>query len=89
MRCAQDSDFTDPPHTLWEQSEVTTAANAVCHKTVISLTHRVRGRRNLRLLLQGEWCIAHIKKPAEAGRFSVQNHSNILSAALRAMADHP
>jgi hypothetical protein len=32
---------------------------------------------------------AAIKKPAEAGRFSVQHHSNFLSAALRAMADHP
>jgi hypothetical protein len=32
---------------------------------------------------------AAIKKPAEAGRFSVQHHSDILSAALRAMADHP
>jgi len=37
---------------LWETSEVTTAANALCHPPMKALTYRVRGRRNLRLLPQ-------------------------------------
>jgi hypothetical protein len=34
--------FFDTPQTLWETSEVTRAANAVCHSASMWLTHRIR-----------------------------------------------
>jgi len=37
---------------LWETSEVTTAAKAVCHSSVMSLSHRIRHCRNLQQLPQ-------------------------------------